>query len=54
MMLAAVGVALAAVIALAIGAGTVASLWTERWQFLLAGAVLAGLSLVAWLRRRRP
>jgi hypothetical protein len=46
------GAALAAVIALAISAGTVASLWTERWQFLLAGAVLVGLSLVVWLRPR--
>ena len=52
MMLATVGVAFAAVIALAIGAGTVASLWTERWQFVVAGLVLVGLSLVVWLRRR--
>ena len=37
---------------LAIGAGTVASLWTERWQFLSAGAVLVGLSLVVWSRPR--
>jgi hypothetical protein len=51
-LLATVGVAFAAVIALAIGAGTVASLWTERWQFLLVAAVLVGLSLVVWLRRR--
>ena len=51
-LLAAMGAALAAVIALAISAGTVASLWTERWQFLLAGAVLVGLSLVVWLRPR--
>jgi hypothetical protein len=49
-LLAMVGVALAAVIALAIGAGTVAALWTERWQFVAVAAVLVGLSLVVWLR----
>jgi hypothetical protein len=51
-LLATVGVAFAAVIALAIGAGTVASLWTERWQFLASPRMLVGLSLVVWLRRR--
>lgn len=53
-LLAVMGVAVAAVIALAIGAGTLASLWSERWQFLLVALVIAGLCAVTWLRRRRP
>lgn len=50
--LAGVPLLVAGVIALGIGANAVAALWTERWQFLLAGAVLVGLSLVVRLRPR--
>ena len=47
-----VGLLVAGVLALGIGANAVAALWTERWQFGFVVLVLAGLSLVVWLRRR--
>ncbi len=50
MVLAGVGLLVAGALALGIGANAVAALWTERWQFGLALLVLAGLSLVVWLR----
>ena len=52
MVLAGVGLLAAGVLALGIGANAVAALWTERWQFGFVVLVLAGLSLVVWLRRR--
>jgi hypothetical protein len=50
--MAGVGLLVAGVLALGIGANAVAALWTERWQFGFVVLVLAGLSLVVWLRRR--
>lgn len=52
MVLAGVGLLVAGVLALGIGANAVAALWTERWQFGLVVLVLVGLSLVVWLRKR--
>jgi hypothetical protein len=50
-----VGLLVAGVLALGIGANAVAALWTERWQFGAAVLVLVGLSVVVWLRGpRRP
>lgn len=50
--LAGFGLVVGGVLALAIGANTLAALWNERWQLLFAAGTLAMLVVVAWLRRR--